>query len=146
METVLGIGGFFFRAKDPERLGRWYKTNFGVGMAPSQYKDPPWRQNGGMTVFGPLPQDDGQFGARGKGWIINFRVRDLEAIVAQLRGGGTKVAVDEEEYPMGRFATLKDPEGNSIQLWQLRGSDLKMEEARPRSRSRKPKARRGKSG
>ena len=52
------------------------------------------------------------------GWGINFRVRDLDAIVSQLRVAGVEVAIDPEAYPNGRFAQLRDPEGNAIQLWQ----------------------------
>lgn len=130
IEIVLGIAGFFFGAKDPEKLGRWYKKNFGVGMAPSQYKQAPWRQNGGMTVLGPLPAGSEQFGSRSKSWIINFRVRNLDAMAAQLRKAGVTVE-DGGDYSMGRFASLKDPEGNPIQLWELKGADLRKEELRP---------------
>ena len=140
MEQVLGIGGFFFRAKDPEALGRWYRTQLGMGMAPSQYTEPPWRQNGGMTVFGPFPEDTEYFGDPAKSWMINFRVRDLDAIVTQLRKAGVKVDVDPEAYPNGRFASLKDPEGNPIQLWELAGSDLESEERVPSSVPKKPRA------
>lgn len=139
METVLGIGGFFFGAKNPEKLGRWYKKHFGVGMAPSQYKQPPWRQSGGMTVFGPLPMDNEQFGGASKTWIINFRVRNMEAMVAQLQKGGVKVE-DGGDYSIGRFASLKDPEGNPIQLWELKGADLKKEERTPAKAPAKSKS------
>ncbi len=66
----------------------------------------------------------GHFGAAAQSWAINFRVRDLDAMVEQLRGDGIHVEVDPETYPNGRFASLHDPEGNPIQLWQPVGTDL----------------------
>ncbi|MCK5744934.1 MAG: VOC family protein, partial [Oricola sp.] len=68
-------------------------------------------------------QDTSYFGDPKNQWMINFRVKDLDAMAAQLRAGGTTVEIDPEEYPNGRFAQLFDPEGNPIQLWQPGGCD-----------------------
>ena len=70
-------------------------------------------------MFAPFPAggDDSPYLGRG-GWLINLRVRDLDAMVAQLRAAAVDVAIDPEAYPNGRFAQLQDPEGNAIQLWQ----------------------------
>ncbi|HUJ33226.1 MAG TPA: VOC family protein [Candidatus Acidoferrum sp.] len=121
MEKVSGIGGFFFRARDPGALARWYSDHLGVAPVPSNEGDASWRQEAGETAFAPLPATTEYFGDAGKTWMINFRVRDLDAMVAQLRAAGIAVEVDPEPYPYGRFARLNDPEGNPIQLWQPEG-------------------------
>ncbi len=118
MENVTGIGGFFFCSKDPAALGQWYKDHLGIDLVPADYSQKPWSQQAGPTVFAPFPQDTDYFGAADKQWMINFRVRDLDAMVAQLRGAGIEVTVDAETYPNGRFARLHDPEGNRIELWE----------------------------
>jgi predicted enzyme related to lactoylglutathione lyase len=123
MERVTGIGGFFFRSKDPATLARWYDDMFGVTMTPQDYDAAPWRQEAGTTVFEPFKQDTTFFGDLRLQWMINFRVRDLAAMVAQLQGKGVDVKVDPDTYPNGRFAQLNDPEGNPIQLWQPGGKD-----------------------
>jgi len=122
-ERVQGIGGFFFRAKDPKKLAEWYETNLGVTRVPTDYDSPPWRTDAGTTVFAPFKEDTTYFGDRRFQWMINFRVRDLNKMAAQLRERGIAVEVDPEVYPNGRFARLSDPEGNPIQLWQPGGKD-----------------------
>jgi glyoxylase I family protein len=123
MERVQGIGGFFFRAKDPKKLAGWYEANLGVTTVPENYDALPWRTSAGTTVFAPFKEDTSYFGDRRFQWMINFRVRDLNKIVAQLRERGITVELDSELYPNGRFARLSDPEGNPIQLWQPGGKD-----------------------
>lgn len=117
MEKVLGIGGFFWRAKDPKALGKWYEQHLGILGESDSYDSIPWTQEAGTTIFVPFRQDTTYFAAD-KQWMVNFRVRDLTAMVAQLRAAGIAVEVDPEHYPNGWFASLKDPEGNSIQLWE----------------------------
>lgn len=118
MEKVTGIGGFFFRAKDPKAVAKWYEDNLGVSVVPDDYETAPWRTEAGTTVFAPFKQDTDYFGDSRNQWMINFRVRDIDAMAAQLRRNGVAVEVDPEVYPNGRFARLEDPEGNPIQLWQ----------------------------
>ena len=115
MERALGIGGFFFRAQDPKKLGAWYEENLGIKM-PVDYDTPPWRSEAGTTVFTPFAQDTKAFGDMKQQWMINFRVRSLDAMAAQLRAKGVKVEIDPQTYPNGRFGSLADPEGNPIQL------------------------------
>jgi len=109
MEKGLGIGGLFFRAQDPGK-SRYPLELRGITLAA-----------GGRTVGGQ------SFSGRdGLPWGFqagNFRVRDLEAMVAQLRLAGIAVDVDPQAYPNGRFARLRDPEGNPIELWQPAGRD-----------------------
>jgi glyoxylase I family protein len=121
VERVTGIGGFFFRARDPEALKVWYQERLGVKAVPESYEEGPWRQQEGETVFAPFELDSEMIGPPEHTWMINFRVAELDAIVEQLRGAGEEVEVDPERYPNGRFAELRDPEGNGIQLWQPMG-------------------------
>lgn len=123
MERVTGIGGFFFRADDPDALADWYERNLGVTRVPDSYDAEPWRQQAGATVFAAMPADSAMLGAPGHGWAINFRVSDLDAMVRQLRDADVEVDVDPETYPNGRFAALSDPEGNPVQLWQPAGPE-----------------------
>lgn len=123
MEKVAGFGGFFFRAKDPEGLKKWYATHLGVMRTPEDYDSPCWQQEEGPTVFEPFPADTDYFRDLSKGWMINFRVRNLDAMVGQLRSAGIEVEVDPQEYPNGRFARLIDPEGNPVAIWQPEGRD-----------------------
>ncbi len=119
MQRVLGIGGLFFRSENPEQLAKWYETHLGVSVVPTTYEEEPWHQEAGPTVFAPFKKDTTYFGNPEKTWMINFRVADLEAMAAQLRGAG--IAVSEiENYPNGDFARLEDPEGNPIELWQAK--------------------------
>jgi predicted enzyme related to lactoylglutathione lyase len=121
VERVTGIGGFFFRAKDPDAVAVWYQERLGVTTVPRSYDDEVWRQKKGATAFAPFPQDSEMIGPPEHTWMINFRVDDLDAIVDQLRSAGETVDVDPERYPNGRFAELRDPEDNRIQLWQPMG-------------------------
>jgi len=118
MERVEGIGGFFFRAKDPRKLAEWYEANLGVGRVPGGPDTRPWQTTAGAVAFAPFREDTSYFGDKRLQWMINFRVRDLDKMVAQLRTRGIAVEVDAQVYPNGRFARLSDPEGNPIQLWQ----------------------------
>lgn len=118
MERVLGIGGFFFRARDPAALSAWYAANLGINLPPQSYDATPWRTEAGVTIFTPFEVGTEFFGDWRIQWMINFRVRDLDAMVSQLRANGSTVEVDPQTYPNGRFAKLYDPEGNGIQLWQ----------------------------
>jgi glyoxylase I family protein len=121
MERVTGIGGLFIKARDPGRLQAWYADLLGVDPVPQSEGDRPWIQQAGPTAFAAMPEDADLFGGPERSWAINFRVADLDAMVAQLRGASVQVDVDPEAYSIGRFASLHDPEGNVVQLWQPAG-------------------------
>ena len=121
MEKVLGIGGLFFRAKDPVSLGRWYKDHLGIALTPTSYADQPWRTEAGVTLFSPFPEASHYFGDPKQMWMVNFRVRDLDKMATQLKAAGIAVDIDPKVYPNGRFARIHDPEGNPIELWQPTG-------------------------
>jgi glyoxylase I family protein len=119
MEKVRGIGGVFFRARDPEKMARWYAEHLGVDPPPTSYEESSWRQEAGPTIFSAMTEDSPHFERPEQSWGINFRVDDLDAMVRQLQDAGITVEVDPETYPNGRFASTRDPEGNPIQLWQV---------------------------
>ena len=118
MEKVAGIGGLFFRAHDPKALANWYLQHLGIDLTPTGEGGTVWQQEAGPTSFTPFPETTKYFGDPNKAWMINFRVHDLDKMVAQLRTAGIEVK-DPESYPgIGRFTRLHDPEGNPIELWQ----------------------------
>jgi glyoxylase I family protein len=122
MEKVTGIGGLFFRAHDPKALATWYQQHLGISLTPSSEGDHVWEQEAGPTSFTPFPETTKYFGDAQKVWMVNFRVRDLDKMAAQLRTAGIEIKVDPQSYPnIGRFARLHDPEGNPIELWQPAG-------------------------
>jgi predicted enzyme related to lactoylglutathione lyase len=122
MERVDGIGGFFFKAQSPKTLAKWYSDHLGVTLTPTGNGQEPWQQAAGPTAFEPFPAGTRYFGRPEQAFMLNFRVRDLDAMVEQLRRAEIKVDVDAQDYPNGRFARLSDPEGNPIQLWQPKRS------------------------
>jgi glyoxylase I family protein len=123
VEKVTGIGGVFFRTRNPKALGERYRDHLGVDVVPENYDLLGWLQQAGPTAFAPFPEDTEYFGNPSKQWMINFRVQNLDAMIAQLRAAGISVEIDPEPYPNGRFARLHDPEGNAIELWQPAGRD-----------------------
>ena len=117
-ERVLGTGGLFFRSPDPKALADWYQLHLGIDPTPTDYNQPVWGQAAGPTVFAPFAMDTNYFGSPQQAWMVNFRVRNLDAMAAQLRASEIKVDIDTESYPNGRFARLHDPDGNPIELWE----------------------------
>jgi predicted enzyme related to lactoylglutathione lyase len=115
MERVLGIGGYFVRAADPAALGAWYRDCLGLDGD----DDGVWQQEAGPTVFAPFESGTDYFGSRTQQTMLNFRVRDLDAMLAQLRSKGADVTEEPQEMEgIGRFCWVTDPEGNRIELWQ----------------------------
>jgi len=109
---VNGIGGIFFRAKDPEALAAWYEKHLGInGME--------WTQQQGQTVFAPFPADTDYFGSASQSFMLNFRVEDLDSLLGELKAADVTIVKDvEEQAGVGRFASIEDPEGNRIELWE----------------------------
>ncbi len=123
MKRVTGIGGIFFKAKDPKALGQWYRTHLGVnveewGGAAFKWVTPENPTGTGTTIWSPFQDDTSYFSPSKASFMVNFRVEDLHALVAVLREEGCDVdaKVDESEY--GKFAWVMDPEGNRVELWQ----------------------------
>jgi glyoxylase I family protein len=118
MEKVAGIGGLFFRARDPKALGDWYQQHLGINLTPTGEGGTVWQQEAGPTAFTPFPETTKYFGDPNKAWMVNFRVHDIDKMVAQLRRAGIEVKDPESYAGIGRFARVHDPEGNPIELWQ----------------------------
>jgi predicted enzyme related to lactoylglutathione lyase len=115
VERVLGIGGYFLRAADPAALNSWYRDCLGLDADEHGV----WMQEPGQTVFATFESETGYFGSRTQQTMLNLRVRDLDAMLAQLRAKGADVAEEVDEMEgVGRFGWVSDPEGNRIELWQ----------------------------
>lgn len=121
---VQGIGGLFFRARDPEGLADWYRRHLSIGAGcvaegtgePDEWS---WKTEGGPVVFAPFKADTDYFAAD-KQWMLNLRVTDLEGLLEQLNASGIAIETREEwDSPeIGSFARIHDPEGNAIELWE----------------------------
>ena len=117
MMRVTGIGGVLFRSEDPGALRDWYAEHLGVPVDAEGYVV--FRRPGdGTTTWAPFPEDTEYFGDRGNRFMINYRVEDLDAMLAQLREAGVRVDEQVAEHGYGRFGWAYDPEGNRIELWQ----------------------------
>jgi glyoxylase I family protein len=103
-------------------LSQWYAENLGVSETPGDDDTQPWQQEAGPTAWAAFPEDTDYFRRADKAWMRNSRVRDLDAMLAQLRASGIAVELDPTEYPIGRFARLSDPEDNQIELWEPKTS------------------------
>jgi len=114
---VIGIGGVFFRARDPEALAAWYETHLGITPAPTDVDTPVWIQSAGPTVFAPFADDTDYF-PPDRQFMLNFRVTDLDSLLGALRAADIAVTGEQEMEGIGRFARIHDPEGNPIELWQ----------------------------
>lgn len=122
--SVLGIGGLFFRARDPDALNAWYREHLGIGAGCAAEDTGPvdewsWNTQGGPVVFAPFKETTDYFAAD-KQWMLNLRVNDLEGMCEQLNAAGIKVQTNPEwDSPeTGQFARIHDPEGNAIELWE----------------------------
>lgn len=119
MERVTGVGGIFFRAQDPGALAAWYRDHLGVPVEDDQtYATFESSGSGAQTVWSAFPSDTNYFGSTRAPLMLNYRVRDLDAMLAQLRGAGVDVDDRIEEYEYGRFGWATDPEGNRFELWE----------------------------
>ncbi len=118
MAKAVGIGGIFLRARDPKALSAWYATHLGI---PSQdggslaFDGP---ESTGMTVFAHFPADTRYFGEGPQQSMVNFRVDNLDQLLAQLGKAGVRIDPKRDDYPYGRFAWIWDLEGNRVELWE----------------------------
>ncbi len=121
---VLGMGGLFFRARDPDALNAWYRQHLGVGAGCDASGTGPvdewsWKTVGGPMVFAPF-KDSTDYFAADKAFMINFRVSELDVLLETLRAAGIEIITKPEwdDPAVGRFARIHDPEGNAIELWE----------------------------
>lgn len=123
MNRVTGIGGIFFKAKDPKALGAWYKAHLGIdvqdwGGAAFRWNGPQNPQGVGTTVWSPFADTTTYFAPSTASFMINYRVEDVRALLATLRSEGVAVDDKVEESEYGTFGWVVDPEGNKLELWQ----------------------------
>lgn len=123
MKRVTGIGGIFFKAHDPQALAEWYRVHLGIdveawGGAVFRWRAPGNPEGIGSTTWSPFPADTGYFAPSSAPFMVNYRVDDLDAVLAALRAEGVQVDDKVEESEFGRFGWALDPEGHKFELWQ----------------------------
>lgn len=120
MAKAIGLGGIFFRARDPQALAQWYATHLGLAVDPAyggvRFDEDVSRP--GFTLWTPFAQDTAYFGDETQPFMLNFRVDDLDALLARLRAAGVWVDEQREDGEFGRFGWIRDPEGRRVELWQ----------------------------
>ena len=121
MKRVTGLGGFFFKAKDPKALYEWYRQHLGIEAAPdgsgAMWRDADHPEVPGCVIWSIFPQDSKYFGSD-KPFMMNFRVDDLEPLLTALRAEGVNVEEKMEAHEYGKFGWIIDPEGNRVELWE----------------------------
>jgi catechol 2,3-dioxygenase-like lactoylglutathione lyase family enzyme len=122
MRRVIGIGGVFFKARDPEGLAAWYQRHLGITPGADGYVTLPWREPqpdgaAAYTAWTPFPAQTGYFAPSEAGFMINYRVADLPGLLAALEADGIEV-LGREDSDFGRFAWILDPEGTKLELWE----------------------------
>jgi predicted enzyme related to lactoylglutathione lyase len=123
MKRVTGIGGIFFKAKDPKALQAWYKQHLGVdvqawGGAAFDWTDDDGKPVGGTTAWSIFSEQSEHFAPSTAAFMVNYRVDDLQALVKALREEGCNVLDKIDDSEFGKFGWVIDPEGNKVELWQ----------------------------
>lgn len=121
---VTGIGGVFFKAKNPAKLGEWYKKHLGLPVDPNwggcsfEWLDKDDAEKSGSTVWSPFAADTKYFGRGKQGHMLNYRVKNLKRVLTALKKEGVWVDPKTEESEFGKFGWIKDGEGNRVELWE----------------------------
>jgi predicted enzyme related to lactoylglutathione lyase len=123
MKKVTGIGGIFFKTQDPKAMASWYEKHLDIPFGEKSYSGFNWRnvdapEQMGHTAFSFFSEDTTYMQPSTKQFMLNFRVENLEALLAQLREEGVTVFDEMESYEFGKFGWILDPEGNKIELWE----------------------------
>ena len=118
MQRVVGVGGIFFKARNPEALRAWYRTHLGIDVQEWGGTTFPWNRADGMTVWSISPEASETFGPSRSSFMVNYVVEDLHAVLEALRSEGCEVDAKVDESDFGKFGWVMDPEGNRIELWQ----------------------------
>lgn len=125
MKRVTGIGGIFFKSKDPDKIKEWYKTHLGFDVDPYgtkfEWKDAEDPSKKGSTIWSPFSETSKYFAPSEKDFMLNYRVENLEALVEELKKEGVTIVDKIESYDYGKFVHIMDPEGNKIELWEPAG-------------------------
>lgn len=123
MNRVTGIGGIFFKAKDPKALAEWYERHLGIDVQPwggavFRWNTPQNPSGTGTTTWSPFKEDTDYFAPGTAPFMVNYRVEDLHGLLSALRAEGCRVDDKVEESEYGKFGWVVDPEGNKLELWQ----------------------------
>jgi predicted enzyme related to lactoylglutathione lyase len=122
IKKVTGIGGIFFKCKDPGAMKDWYASNLGLPTdaygASFEWRQAADPEKKGMTQWSTFPDDTKYFEPSQAPFMINYRVEDLETLVVQLVKDGVTIVGDMQSYDYGKFIHIMDPEGNKIELWE----------------------------
>lgn len=122
MKKVTGIGGIFFKCKDPKAMNEWYNKNLGMNTgdygATFEWREEEDSTKKGITQWTTFSETSKYFDPSEKQFMINYRVQNLEALVEELRQNGVTIVDGIESYDYGKFIHILDPEGNKIELWQ----------------------------
>jgi predicted enzyme related to lactoylglutathione lyase len=125
MKRVTGIGGIFFKCKDPKKVKDWYKTHLGFDADPYgakfEWRDAADSSKDGYTLWSTFPDNTKYFEPSTKEFMINYRVENLEALVEELKKEGVTILDKMETYDYGKFIHILDVEGNKIELWEPLG-------------------------
>ncbi len=122
MARITGVGGVFFKCSDPKALAAWYQKHLGLqvadwGGAMFQWADDKGA-DGGLTVWHLAKNDSKWFAPSESSFMINYRVDNLDEMVAQLRAGGVEIVKGPDADDNGKFAWVMDPDGNKVELWE----------------------------
>ena len=122
MKKVTGIGGIFFKCKDPKKMTEWYQKNLGLTTNPYgatfEWYEGDDSTKKGQTQWTPFPESTKYFDPSAKDFMINYRVENLEALVEELKKNGVTIVDSLETYDYGKFIHILDGEGNKIELWE----------------------------
>lgn len=118
MAKAVGVGGVFLKARDPKALGAWYAAHLGIAPQDGGSLAFDGPESTGMTVFAHFPENTKYFGDGGQQFMVNFRVDNMDQLLAQLAEAGVRIDPKREDHEYGRFAWIWDPEGNRIELWE----------------------------
>jgi predicted enzyme related to lactoylglutathione lyase len=122
MKKVTGIGGIFFKCKDPNKMKEWYKTNLGLDAGPYgasfEWYEEADSTKKAVTQWSPFKETSKYFDPSTKDFMINYRVANLEALVEDLKKAGVTILDDMQSFDYGKFIHILDEEGNKIELWE----------------------------
>jgi len=122
MARVTGIGGVFLRSRDPKAMAKWYSEHLGITLSDFNGAAFPWSDevpaNTGMTAWSAFPSDTSYLGEPTQQFMVNYRVDDLDALLADLAAKGVWIDPKRDDQSYGRFAWIKDCDGNRVELWQ----------------------------
>lgn len=126
MKRVTGLGGFFFKSDNPEEIRNWYKDHLGIPTNAYgwtfRWKDEEGKD--GATQWSTFDANTKHFQPSEKQFMINYRVDNLEALMAALKEEGVTIVGEMETYEYGKFGWILDPEGNKIELWEPKNEDI----------------------